>query len=331
MKQKTKKLFAAGMIAAFLLSGCGGGEQVESSAFPVEVYTESHEVEGVQNEQMHPAAGTPVLSSAILAAEASGIVIYEGNGVTIDASNTIDGYVMIRCNNGSDVKKKIILQGPKGIQYTYDVNLPGEYETFGFSDGNGNYMIGVYENVEGSKYTTLFTQMVEVKMKDEFAPFLCPNQYVNYREESEALKLAVQLTANKTNDLEKVQEVYHYVVENITYDKEEAQTVQSGYLPDVDEVLETKKGICFDYAALMTAMLRSQNIPTKLVTGYTGSAYHAWISTYTPETGWVEGIIFFDGVSWKLMDPTFASSGDSSDAIMEYIGDGENYKEKYIY
>ena len=81
----------------------------------------------------------------------------------------------------------------------------------------------------------------------------------------------------------------------------------------------------------MSAMLRSQNIPTKLVVGYTGTAYHAWISTYTTKSGWVEGVIFFDGTTWKLMDPTFASSGKSSDAIMKYIGDGKNYTEKYLY
>ena len=328
MKQKTKKLFAAGIIAIFLLSGCG---EKETSAFPEEVYKESHKVDEVVKEEMIPLSGAPVLSSAIFSPEASGSVVYSGNGITIDASHTDDGYVMIRSDNPSESKKKVILQGPKGIQYTYDMNLQGEYETFGFSDGNGNYTIGVYENVEGSKYTTLFSQKIEVMLKDEFAPFLCPNQYVNYRMNSKAVKLAEQLTGNVSEDLVKVQEVYHYVVENITYDKEEAQSVKSGYLPDVDEVLETKKGICFDYAALMTAMLRSQNIPTKLVTGYTGSAYHAWISTYTPETGWVEGIIFFDGISWKLMDPTFASSSGSSDAIMEYIGDGENYIEKYLY
>ena len=102
-------------------------------------------------------------------------------------------------------------------------------------------------------------------------------------------------------------------------------------MPDIDAVLAEKKGICFDYAALMAAMLRSQGVPTKLVTGYTGSSYHAWISTYSEETGWVEGVIFFDGTTWKLMDPTFASSGGSSEDIMEYIGDGKNYKEKYLY
>ena len=107
--------------------------------------------------------------------------------------------------------------------------------------------------------------------------------------------------------------------------------MQSGYLPDVDEILASGKGICFDYASLMAAMLRSQNIPTKLVVGYTGYVYHAWINVYAQESGWVEGVIFFDGSQWKLMDPTFASSGKSSDAILAYIGDGTNYSAKYFY
>ena len=31
------------------------------------------------------------------------------------------------------------------------------------------------------------------------------------------------------------------------------------------------------------------------------------------------------------MDPTYASSGNSSKAIMQYIGDGANYTAKYLY
>lgn len=54
----------------------------------------------------------------------------------------------------------------------------------------------------------------------------------------------------------------------------------------------------------MTAMLRSQDIPTKLVVGYTGNLYHAWINVYLEGQGWVDNIIYFDGTSWKLMDPT---------------------------
>ena len=107
--------------------------------------------------------------------------------------------------------------------------------------------------------------------------------------------------------------IYHYVVKNIKYDDDKAKNVQKGYLPSVDETLETKKGICFDYAALMTAMLRSQGIPTKLEIGYSGSVYHAWISTWLDEKGWIDNIIKFNGKSWELIDPTLAANNDNKD------------------
>ena len=87
-----------------------------------------------------------------------------------------------------------------------------------------------------------------------------------------------------------MQEVYEYVIKNIVYDDEKAATVKSGYLPNVDDTLKTKKGICFDYAALMTAMLRSSGIPTRLDIGYATNIYHAWISTYLDEQGWVDNL-----------------------------------------
>ena len=80
----------------------------------------------------------------------------------------------------------------------------------------------------------------------------------------------------------------------------------------------------------MSAMLRSQGIPTKLEVGYSGEAYHAWISTYIKESGWVDNIIQFDGNSWTLMDPTLAA-GNSADSVKKYIGDGSNYIVKYSY
>jgi len=67
------------------------------------------------------------------------------------------------------------------------------------------------------------------------------------------------------------------------------------------------------------------------VVGYAGGAYHAWISVWSEETGWIDGAIYFDGSTWQRMDPTFASSGKQSAAIMAYIGDGSNYSAKYFY
>jgi transglutaminase-like putative cysteine protease len=81
----------------------------------------------------------------------------------------------------------------------------------------------------------------------------------------------------------------------------------------------------------MAGMLRSQGVPCKLVIGYAGEAYHAWISVYVEGEGWVEGVVYFNGTSWERMDPTFASSSKESKAIMKYIGNGKNYSAKYFY
>ena len=125
--------------------------------------------------------------------------------------------------------------------------------------------------------------------------------------------------------------VFDFVVDHFTYDYDKASTVSSGYLPVVDDILAAKKGICFDYAAVMTAMLRSQNIPCKLVVGYAGTIYHAWIDVYVEGTGWIAGAIRFDGKDWTLMDPTFVSSGKRSPSIMEYVTTDSNYSQKYAY
>lgn len=326
-------------VAALLLSGCGNSttttEQEDTSQFPIELYSEEDTVtlEEALAEPMVPLAGDPK-ATILQAPQAAGKVVYTSGGskdVTIDASNTAEGYVMVKYSGDSSAKLKVILTGPSGVKYTYNLSNKGNYETFILSDGSGQYSIGVYKNISGTKYSTLLTKSFKVSLSNEFAPFLRPNQYVNYTEKSQVVGVAASLVSGCKNDIEKVEKIYDYVVKNIAYDKQKAQTVQSGYVPVVDEVLKAKKGICFDYAAVMASMLRSQGIPTKLVTGYTGSVYHAWISTYTDETGWVEGIIFFDGTTWRLMDPTFASTGNSSDTIMKYIGDGKNYQEKYLY
>jgi transglutaminase-like putative cysteine protease len=154
---------------------------------------------------------------------------------------------------------------------------------------------------------------------------------VDYSSAPKTVAKAAELTAGKTDPLEKVQAVYEYVVKNITYDKKLAASVQSGYLPVLDSVLAKKTGICFDYASLMTGMLRSQGVPCKLVVGYAGTAYHSWISVWSDETGWIDAAIYFDGTAWHRMDPTFASSGKQSESIMKYIGDGSNYTVKYLY
>lgn len=261
---------------------------------------------------------------------ASGVTVYSNDKAILDASNVSEGYIMIKYT-GSVGKIKVQITKSGSETYTYNLNSSGAYEVFPLSEGDGSYSVKVFENIQGNQYSQAFSQTVNAAMANPFSPFLYPNQYVNFNAASAAVQTGASVAAGSTDQLDVVRDVYNYVVNNLTYDTAKASSVQSGYLPNVDVVLAQRKGICFDYAALMAAMLRSQDIPTKLVVGYTGSLYHAWINVYLDSQGWVDNIIYFDGMTWKLMDPTFASSGGQSAEIMQYIGNGANYQAKYSY
>ena len=265
----------------------------------------------------------------VLTPSADGVTVYQNDFASIDASNTSQGYVMVKYN-GTNEKVKLQITCPDQSCYTYLISDRGAYDTFPLTAGNGSYTLQVLENVAGDTYTVSLTQSINVSIEDEFLPFLYPNQYVNFHTDSKAVSKGSDLAKDTYSDLDVVQNIYNYVIKNISYDTEKAQNVSYGYVPDVDDTLSSKKGICFDYAALMTSMLRSQNIPTKLEVGYSGDAYHAWISTYIDDKGWVDDIIQFDGDTWQIMDPTLAATNDSA-AVKKYVGDGSHYVVKYTY
>lgn len=250
-----------------------------------------------------------------------------GGQAVVDESQSSNGYVMVKYKgNNPKIKVQII----KNTVYTYDLNARDQFEIYPFTEGNGVYVVKVFEHVGRDQYAQLLSQSIFVSLINEFVPFLYPNQYVNYHSDSEAVKLACKLTEGK-DSLGKAAAVYDYVVENICYDYEKARSVQSGYLPDVEETLGSKKGICFDYAALMAAMLRSQKIPAKLVVGYTGELYHAWVSVYLEEEGWIDSLFYFNGQEWVFIDPTFLASGRGNREIREYVVNREKYFERYCY
>lgn len=315
------------LLALLVLTGCGqtaGQEVSPDSDEPVQ------EEVILEDEAVALAAGPAALNDLLLPV-ASGTLTKKNDQAVIDYSHTEDGYVMVRYTAATTKRLKVLVKGPAAAD-SYQYNLTaGEWTTFPLSDGNGSYRVTVYENVTGTKYAEVLSLTTSVSLKDEFAPFLRPNQYVDYAQAENTVAKAEELTQGVTDPLKQVEKIYEFVVNSLTYDKEKAASVKSGYLPVLDDVLKSKTGICFDYAALMTGMLRSQGIPCKLVVGYAGTAYHAWISVWTEETGWVEGAIYFDGKTWQRMDPTFASSGKGSASIMEYIGDGKNYTAKYLY
>ncbi len=324
MQKKMLQLCIA-LSLCFLFTGCRNSASSTgdcgNQAMTIEGEAIQQEASALEN-TLQPAY------SIVIKPEASGTSVAVNEYATIDYSHTEDGYVMIQYTADSTQRLKSQVIGPT-TTYTYNLNQ-GEWTVFPLSDGNGTYTVKVYENISGNRYAQVLAADMEVVLADEFAPFIRPNQYVNYVNASDTVNTAAELTRGVDDVLEKVALIYNYVVNGLSYDYEKAATVQSGYLPDLDAVLAEQKGICFDYAALMTGMLRSQGVPCKLIVGYAGTAYHAWIDVWSPETGWVGGAVFFDGTTWQRMDPTFASSS-GEDGATEFIGNGENYTTKYIY
>ena len=233
-----------------------------------------------------------------------------------------DGYI---CANytGTCPKVKLRITGPDTVVYTYDLHGNG-YETFPLSSGDGYYDVTIYENISGTNYATCLYADLEVQITDTFGPFLYPNQYVNFNADSKVVAKGQELAEGASSDLEVITRVYDYITQNITYDYAKASDPPTGYTSDVDAILTSGTGICLDYAAVMASMLRSQRIPTRLEVGYAQDAYHAWISVYTADTGWLNGIIEFDGNVWTLVDPTFGANTDDK-ALKKFIGDGTNY------
>ncbi len=301
------------------------GEKSSSASVP-ETVQEPYVVPDTPDGEKGSRDNTPVC----LIPTASGETVFENEYAHLDASNISEGYIVMKYTGSSD-KVKLQITGPTEITYTYSLTTGTPVdEVFPLQCGNGEYTVNVYENVEGTRYSIAFSQVLNVNLTDEFTPFLYPNQYCTFNAKSQAVKQASNLAYSCNDDLEVVSSVYNFMIENIKYDHEEAENVQSGYLPDVDEVLSTRKGICLDYSALMCSMLRSQRIPARMEIGYAGTAYHAWLSTYITDIGWVNGIIEFDGEDWSLMDPTFASNISETD-LKDFIGDGKNYTVKFIY
>lgn len=302
------------ILSTFVFSGCG------SSGSGVSV---------TQADITKSNSDGHVFETNVLIPEAPGTSVIGNDYFSLDYSNSSEGYIVIKYTGESE-RVKFQITGNNQVTYTY--NLTNDLETvIPLSSDSGLYNFTLYECIGGDQFSMAFTDDIDITITNQFGPFLYPNQYVNFSSDTLAIKKAADVVKDATCELEAVSLVYEFVVDNVTYDHEEAETVASNYLPDVDEVMSSGKGICFDYAALMASMLRSQGIPTRLEIGYAKDAYHAWISVYTPDQGWIGGVIQFDGTAWTLMDPTLASNSKDVSKIKNFIGDGSSYTTKYIY
>lgn len=248
----------------------------------------------------------------------------------IDYSNAAQGYVSAKYTGDKSKAKVLITCEGKSPSYPHDIS-PGATEYYPLSFGSGNYTVQLLENTSGDKYAQVASCSFSSNTSS-LQPFSYPNHYSVYDSGSKCVYKAAELCAGKTGTIDKIAAIFGWVTNNISYDYGLAATVQSGYVPNPDRTYNSRTGICFDYASLMCAMLRSQRIPTRLVVGWASpEIYHAWNEIYTEETGWISPELMLKKAGYNIADSTFYSSSNDKAQIASYISNSSNYTVRYYY
>lgn len=195
----------------------------------------------------------------------------------LNISKLNEGVIGVKYEVPKDKRTKLMITKDNN-SYTYNLFSNKQTELFPLQQGNGSYKISVLENTTGNKYKVVYTEVVDLSLNNTNLVYLNSVQNIKWSSSDKAIQKAQQLVQGKTTDEQKVKAIYNYIVQNVQYDFKLAGSVSTDYIPSIDNTLTNKKGICYDYSSLFAAMLRSVNIPTKLVMGNTSyvNEYHAW-------------------------------------------------------
>lgn len=234
----------------------------------------------------------------------AGTTTLAASTIDINTENAEEGYISVKFNTGSDKKIKLLVASGD-TKYYYNLTNSDTYVNFPLQFGNGIYTVAIYENTAGTKYRKLVSKRFNVTIPDQKTVYLNSIQEIEFHDKDDAAVLKAEVLkaegtkakrartgdeAAELTDKELVELYYNFVVETIVYDYEKIENLEYNYLPDNNLTVATESGICYDYSSLLASMLRSQDIPTKMIKGYTSwtDVYHAWNEIYlADEDRWV--------------------------------------------
>lgn len=235
----------------------------------------------------------------------------------LDKSSLEDGIVGVTYQIEDGARYKVIIS-KESETYYYDY-LGWETEFYPLQLGNGEYEISLLKNISGSKYMMVHNDTLKINLDNENVVYLQSVQNIRYKPGEGAALKAFELTDGIDNTLDKVRAIYWFIISNIDYDYNRTFLLDKPYIPDIEKTLRSKQGICYDFAALFAAMLRTQGIPAKLVKGYSDNieGYHSWNE------------VLIDG-NWVTIDTTYDVTIKKSEEI-DMIKDKSEYQPKRYY
>jgi hypothetical protein len=233
---------------------------------------------------------------------------------------TDTGLLRICYKSDSDARLKLqVLKDDNSI--AYNLKGDGTIEDFSLQYGSGQYTARIMRNVKDDEYLVVDSKEFSVSLTDENAVYLNSIQNVNWDYSKKPIEDVRCLVSDSLTGLDDTQllsgctdDLYAFVVDNIEYDSAKVYNLMYDYLPDIEKTYLEKTGICYDYASLFAAMLRSIGIPAKLVKGYSKEnpdVYHAWNE------------VLLNG-KWIVVDTTLDASNPRSNekmakAVSDYL------------
>ena len=211
----------------------------------------------------------------------------------LDTSNIENGVIGVTYQGETGIRYKVIIS--KGSEKYYYDYLGPETAVYPLQLGNGKYEILLLKNLSGTKYTVVNSETVHINISNENVVYLQSIQNIHFKPDMRVILKASELSEGLDNNKDKMEAIYQYIFSSISYDYKKTLTLDKPYIPEIEDIDTTKKGICYDYASLFAAMLRTQGIPAKLVKGYSDNidGYHAWNEVYI-DGNWVSMDICYD-------------------------------------
>ena len=164
---------------------------------------------------------------------------------------------------------------------------------------------------EGSVYSVVSSRGAAQPRDLRKASGDVPETFQNYLQLPDELPqrvrdLALEITADATNDYDRVLAIEAYLRDNYLYSLD--SPVPPKGQDSVDHFLfDTNVGYCEQFASATAVMLRSLGIPTRVVVGHLPGYRNPFTGYYEVKESdahaWVE--VWFPGLGWYEFDPTF--------------------------
>lgn len=176
----------------------------------------------------------------IITPTADGVKVYSNGDALIDASNSSQGYLMIKLKKAMSGSYRILVNADDiNVRYTFQLNNSGNYEVIPITEGSGSYTVSVLKVTSAGKGTVMFKQALSVSVSDSFLPFLTPNQFCMYNSGSSCVALSSTLCGGNKDTIAKTAAIYDYVINNISY-VSTAENGANGYFPYPTRCLQTR-------------------------------------------------------------------------------------------